>query len=136
MKKRLLTVLIASAFAAGSTIALAQTAPGTSTTTKPDNTLQQQRSGTLADRESVLQQESRSSASGAVPAGAAQKADKAIRSGDRKKDFAEQERALSRASESSANRHDKVVKTPPLTAEERRAMQKEAARDRPGQSQR
>jgi hypothetical protein len=133
--KQLLTVLMASAFAASSTIALAQTTPGTSTTTKPDRTLQQQRSGTSTDRESVLQQESRSSASGAVTTGAAQEADKAIRSGDRKKDFAEQERALSRASESSANRHDKVVKTPRLTAEERRAMQKDAARARAGQSQ-
>ncbi len=135
MKKRLLTVLIASAFAAGSTIALAQAAPGTSTTDRPNNTLQQQPSGAFADTESVLQQESRSSASGVVPTGAARQADVPIRSGDREKDFAEQERELSRASESSANRHDKVVETPRLTAEERRAMQKEAARNRAGQSQ-
>lgn len=133
--KQLLTVLIASAFAAGSTIALAQTAPGTSTSTTQHNQVQQQRSNALADTESVLQQESRSSASGAVPTAAAQEADKAVRSGDRNTDFAEQERALLKASESSASRHDTVVKTPRLTAEERRAMQKDAARDRAGQSQ-
>lgn len=133
--KTLLTVLVASAFAASSAVALAQAAPGTSTTTKADNTIQQQRNGTFTDRERVLQQESRSSASGAVSTGTA-RADKAVRSGDRKKDFAERERALQDASRSSASGHDKVVNTPRLTNEERRAMQQDAAKDRAAQSQR
>jgi hypothetical protein len=134
--KSLLTVLIASAFAAGSSVALAQAVPDTSSAIDSNQTIQQQRSDTFADRERALQQQSRSSASGAVMTGDEENIDKAVRSGDKAKDFAEQERAAARASQSSASGHDTADRTPKLTQEERRAIQRDAAKARAGQSRR
>jgi hypothetical protein len=132
----LLTALIASALAAGSSAAIAQAVPGTSGTTDSNTVMQQPRSEAFAETERALQQRSRSSASGAVTTGDQKRVDKPVRSGNRAKDFAEQEKAASRASRSSASGHEKAVKTPKLTQEERRAIQRDTVKSRAGQSRR
>jgi hypothetical protein len=91
--KRLLPLLIASAFAASSAVAVAQEVSSSPATVQSQRTLQQQRSEAFGDTERVLQQESRSSAAGPGPTDAAQAPPtpgKAVRSGDAKKDFAEE----------------------------------------------
>jgi hypothetical protein len=133
---RVLTVLIASVFAAGSGIALAQAAPGTAAAVDSNATVKQQKSEAFADRQSALEEQSRSSASGAVTTGDDSNVDKPVRSGNKAKDFAERERAFSKASRSSASGHNKATKTPRLTQEERSAIQRDAEKQRAEQSRR
>jgi hypothetical protein len=67
-----------------------------------DCTVHQQRNEAFGDRERVLQQESRSSAAGPGPTDGAQAAPtpgKAVRSGDAKKDFAEEVHGLQERSQ-------------------------------------
>jgi len=132
---RVLTVLIASAFAAGSSLALAQATPGTSAA-EDSTTSKQRKSEAFADKQRTLEEQSRSSASGAVTTGDDSNVDNPLRSGDKAKDFAEREKAFSKASRSSASGHNEGTKTRKLTQEERRAIQKEAEKQRAAQSRR
>ena len=133
---RMLTVLIASAFAASSGIAFTHVASGAAVGTDSTAGEKQQKREAFGDKERTLQEQSRSSASGPLTTGGDSAVDKPIRSGNQAKDFAEREKAFSKASRSSASGHNKVTKTPKLTHAERSAIQKEAATDWAGQSRR
>jgi hypothetical protein len=134
---KLLATLIAGAFAATTAAAIAQTpapaapADAMKSDSKAATKAQKKAAKTeqLKQQGSAMQAESKSSASGAVKTDPTMKPDKVMRTGDKKKDFANAQKSLTEKSDNAPAPAAAVDKSAPkLTASEKKAISKDVGK--------
>jgi hypothetical protein len=130
---RLLTTLLAAAFATSASLAFAQGTAPASTDSMAKSDKKAANKAKASEAQKTAAEQSKSTASGAVPTGGATKSEKLQRSGDKKADFAAQQKSLQAESTNTGTGSAKVDKSKPkATKEERKAISKDVGKGEKG----